>query len=706
MFFNSYISMTLDENYFLRENTLFSKNFLYFWPTDLNDATLTLQQAPYSPSKKHFLDVRPLSAFGEEILEKQTESWSFAIFVKSALYFFLHEKVSRRKKSREPSLCKFDWILIVPLLLNSSLNKEIILFLDENYNVPNDFKVVAAHFALKRLYLFDQLVMTEKSLSDFLVFLKIDEISRKTLVKITFKDKNFSKLADFLFVFNSSLNQNFVLSEVLQNYRYYNKSETFFKTLKYKDQLISEVFELKLANLEIFNVFDMFESAEYAKSKTSELVFFSFYELLLENDSMSINLDFVGIFQLFEKFIHDSKDKSILLAEISFEKSSQFYIFLEKFYYAYQQTIIKILSKQIKFIKKLSKKEIPYDVIGIGSIFAFLTLLSILGLRPTALSSETSRKKPLIAPQNGCFAMISSTWQTQLNVNRTPSESSLKLTGTGITPPVTVGENRGALVQKRPNQKVVLSASLPSGGEGAAIYTESTLEKALSIDSGVQKGQKDEGISLFISANSSFFKGMSPEKCIDLLIQDIEKKIPDCYITVRQKYGSVNGIIQKLNNITISGSVSQYGRLARLKTEVLSDTRCTSGVLILNQYEQLQMDHISSKKLRDILRITETRGACVFVESFIHTKFTDGRKLLASQVPQGLGYLPGDGGSLAILEHYEQQDDALIKNFQNNIGMCEGLESIDFSEKDLRNSYAKAHKIERDLILHNMENMG
>ena len=349
--------MTLNNNDFLRESTLFNKNSLYFWPSDLTDATLTLQQVPYSPSKKHFIDVRPLSASGETILENQTESWSFEIFVKSALYFFLHEKVSRRKENRESSLCKFDWLFIIPILLHSSINKEIIIFLEEYYNVPDDFKIVAAHFALKRLYLFNKLIMTEESLDDFLIFLKIDEISRKALVKSSFKNRNFDKLNDFLFVFNSSLNQDLILSEVLQNYRYYNKSEVFFKTLEYKDMLLSELFELKLANLETFDILDMFDSSENAKSKSSELAFFSFYELLLDNSYSSVNLDFVKIFQLFEKFMYESKDKSILLAEISFEKSSQFYLFLEKFYSAYKQTIIAILSKQMKLIKKFSKKK-------------------------------------------------------------------------------------------------------------------------------------------------------------------------------------------------------------------------------------------------------------------------------------------------------------------------------------------------------------
>ena len=198
--------MTFDDKSFLRENTPFSKNSFYYWPSDLNDACLTLREAPYSPSKKDFFDVRPLSTSGEEIFENQAEFWSFDIIVKSALYFFLHEKVSRRKKNRESNLCEFDWLLIIPILLNSSLNKEIIIFLEDFVSIPDDFKIVAAHFALKRFYLFNLLVMTEKSLNDFLVFLKINEVSRKSLIKSSFEDKNFKKLTAFLSVLDSSLN--------------------------------------------------------------------------------------------------------------------------------------------------------------------------------------------------------------------------------------------------------------------------------------------------------------------------------------------------------------------------------------------------------------------------------------------------------------------------------------------------------------------
>lgn len=196
---------------------------------------------------------------------------------------------------------------------------------------------------------------------------------------------------------------------------------------------------------------------------------------------------------------------------------------------------------------------------------------------------------------------------------------------------------------------------------------------------------------------------MSPTECLDLLVEDISKKFPNCYVNIRQKYGTVNEIYQKLNEITVSGSVSQYGQLNKLKTEVIRDTECTKGLIILTGFEKLHRDHISNKKLRDIFQIAEDRGACVFVEQFIHDKMSDKRNYLA---PPNLGYQPGEGGSIAVIDHFDEQDQKIIENFKNDLGMCEGLEEINFSNKDLANSYAKAHNIERDLLLDNMENMG
>jgi len=158
-----------------------------------------------------------------------------------------------------------------------------------------------------------------------------------------FKKRNFQRLADFLFSFDCSLNKNLILSDVLQHYKYFGKSEKFFIELKSNEKLLASVFDLKRTELENFDVFDLFLSDEMIKSKNSELAFFSFYDFLLDDSQTSLKLEFIEIFRLFELFIYESKDKSIFRAEFSFDKSSKFYRFVENFFFVYQKEILEIL---------------------------------------------------------------------------------------------------------------------------------------------------------------------------------------------------------------------------------------------------------------------------------------------------------------------------------------------------------------------------
>ena len=253
-------------------------------------------------------------------------------------------------------------------------------------------------------------------------------------------------------------------------------------------------------------------------------------------------------------------------------------------------------------------------------------------------------------------------------------------------------ESNQVFVQARPTPRATVSYTVQKGGRGAPVFKQKKLQTAISRE-----------VKVFVPENSSFFEKMTSTECLELLIEDISNKFPNCLVKIRQKCGTINGIYQKLNEITISGTVSQYGRLDRLKKEVIKDIICTEGVIVLTGFEKLHRDHVSNKKLREIIQITEDRGACVVVEKFIHDKMSEKRNYLA---PLGLGYLPGAGGSLAVLDHFDEQDQKIIENFKNDLEVCEGLEKINLSIKDLADSYAKAHKIERNLLLDKMEEMG
>lgn len=101
----------------LNENIFFKKDGLYFWPGTSDEALFLLRTAPYSSNKNHMVD----SERPDEYVEEVTQDWSFAIFVKSALYFLLQKRIAKRNtyKLQKNSLAKYDWLLIIPLLMHS-----------------------------------------------------------------------------------------------------------------------------------------------------------------------------------------------------------------------------------------------------------------------------------------------------------------------------------------------------------------------------------------------------------------------------------------------------------------------------------------------------------------------------------------------------------------------------------------------------------
>lgn len=399
------------------------------------------------------------------------------------------------------------------------------------------------------------MIISESSLNDFLVFLKIDLFSREILVKRCFNNQNFDQLTDFLFTINSSLNQNLIFSKVLENYKYHVKNENFYFDLEQIEIKITELLELKRDSLETFNVFDMFDSSELVKSKSSEIVFFSFYENLLNDSNNSISEDFIQIFRLFEQFLNNSKEKSILLVEISFDKSSKFYQFVKSFYFAYQEKIESIVTKNSKFFIKFIQSKLSFQTFIIASLFAFIALLNLVGVR----SSRPRFPNPN-NPSGSFASMTSRLGQGIYRINRESDEGSsltVAAPATGIS-----SERSLVLKQPRPNPRnVILSASRSS--KGGVTYNQSTLST---------RSQKN---ATKIVLGKLSFANLSSDECIEVLTNYIRQKFPGSYVTIRFKFGIIDGVYQELNEITISGTTSQFGRLDRIKSEIIRGVKQT-----------------------------------------------------------------------------------------------------------------------------------
>ena len=216
--------MEIKQNFILNQNTLFSKEGPFYWPSTFNEATLFLEQVPFSKSKDILLE---RISFSNDFSEK-TKNWDFVTTANSALYFFLEEKINERILNEESIFNRYDCYIIFLLLLNPALSKQTITFVENLYKIPQKIKVSGGLYLFRNYFLFDVIEISPNSLDNFLEFLNIDSFSKNYLVKKTFKEKSFQMIESFLFLLDCNLNGNFILTETLANYKKY-KNNTISK---------------------------------------------------------------------------------------------------------------------------------------------------------------------------------------------------------------------------------------------------------------------------------------------------------------------------------------------------------------------------------------------------------------------------------------------------------------------------------------------
>ena len=147
------------------------------------------------------------------------------------------------------------------------------------YFCPHEVKIVGVKAALHKFSLFYRLQISQESLDNLLILLKIDDLQRELLIKKTFKEKSFNQIADFLALYECSIYSNLVFTKALLFYTRAIKKKTLsFTEIQGK---IDELFDSTLFDLETFEVFDIFESSEQFKSDSSKIYFSSFYHNLL-----------------------------------------------------------------------------------------------------------------------------------------------------------------------------------------------------------------------------------------------------------------------------------------------------------------------------------------------------------------------------------------------------------------------------------------
>jgi len=163
---------------------------------------------------------------------------------------------------------------------------------------------------------------------------------------------------------------------------------------------------------------------------------------------------------------------------------------------------------------------IPYRVIGIGIIFAFFNLLSILGVGPSRPTQKFSR-----APQNTCFAMISSLFGYGIRLKKAYGISPANAENTPVPVVWQRDDSNPPCIQGRPAtpRSTIISYGQKEDGS-AKSYTQ-----ASSITASPSQ-EVDESVKIYIPEGEP----------VEILLEDIQKEFPNVFVCVREKKGLLN----------------------------------------------------------------------------------------------------------------------------------------------------------------------
>ena len=379
-------------------NTLYNENGCFRWTGPFIETIEFLATVIYHPNANIYFQHYQLNYEFMEICQ----GWDLETLTKSALFLQLEEKINLNKRLEQPLINSSDWELFFRLLLNPTLSISIIDFIEQlDLKKISSNKMIFSGFSSLMLDVisFDQHIYSKKGLRNILLFLEIDSVSYEQLVNKAFKEKSVKPILDFLAIIEAGLYKRCVLTESLQLYKGTTPipNQTEIKELKKTlNFYINAVLEVEFDDLESFTIFDMFESAEISKSKSSEILFYTFYQTLIENIiSKCENPDF-EIFQLFEESLIIAKNTSFILEATSL---SGFHNLVNTFLLANEKTVDFWLEKNKNFFQPFLKVFKKDNVIVLYFLSCFFIVTAINH------SQKLDLKREKILPP---FGMLSS----------------------------------------------------------------------------------------------------------------------------------------------------------------------------------------------------------------------------------------------------------------------------------------------------------
>ena len=407
-----------NKNYVLPTNLLYSQGNSFRWPGDDLEALDLIELIPYFKDSTALFKLYSFSDF----LVFSIANWKIEDLTKSALYFYLETIIEKRKKKQTTILTQYDWQIISGLIINSAISNDILFFIEE-LNLkkisPENIILFGSRNALDNISDFEKKVSTTNGLKNLLTFLEVDLISIDSLVKDASKQKTVKNIVSFLYIFENGLDKEFLLTEVLRTYRNSKNQKNVNEQIK---SILNDLYKSQLYDLETFSVFDLFESSENVKSKTSDILLFSFYQDLLRDVRSDENSTTVELFKLFEEYLRSSKDKTFLFTNNSFNSLKEVAELNERFISAKINQINNILKQNKDFfgyyLRQIRAEELVFFIMIIG-----LAVVKVL-----VGSTQKSQTNSYYTPP---FAMIGSPTYTMfrgsLDAPQSPSHVNITL---------------------------------------------------------------------------------------------------------------------------------------------------------------------------------------------------------------------------------------------------------------------------------------
>lgn len=375
------------KNYRLPENSLYSENSPFRWKGEFRGTLEFFRTVSCFPTSSSYFKIY---SFDEDLMPI-LEDWDLETLSNSVLFYYLENTIHYNQIASLPFISKAVWGNISTLILNPAISQSTINLveqLDLKKVSPKEIIIGGVSNAMTDIIVFENNVCAPDGLKSLLLFLDIDLVSVDLLVNKAFKDKTLKDVIAFLHTIETGNYERCVFTESLQLYkttqflkagndvRDINNSINFY---------VTELSQIERSELEFLDVFDMFESSETVKSKSSTIILYSFYEDLVKNILLEQKSEILELFQLFEESLSTSQEKTSLLTDTSLENSK---ILVNRFLVNKKPEIENWLEKNKKGLKRFLKETHLFDFI----LMAILVCCVIL-------KYSSNSKQPL--PQNG-----------------------------------------------------------------------------------------------------------------------------------------------------------------------------------------------------------------------------------------------------------------------------------------------------------------